>query len=68
MTISNAREARELAKSSDHHRLKETLELIEYWASNGLYGGTVENIPDQLANNLRSKGFTVNQETGSISW
>lgn len=68
--IQNAYEARQLAKASDDPKLEQTLQVIEMWASKGLYCGTLGLYPlsEKLVNNLKSRGFSVNQETGYISW
>lgn len=69
MTIANAYEARQLAKNYDDPKLEITLEIIEMWASNGKYSGTLgDYMSDKLVNNLRAKGFSVNQETSYIAW
>ena len=68
--IQNAHQARELSKASDDPKLEQTLEVIEHWASKGLFCGTLGlyPMPDKLVNNLRARGFSVNQGTGYISW
>lgn len=69
MTITNAYEARQLAKNSDDPKLGITLEIIEMWASKGKYSGTLgDYMSDRLVNNLRARQFSVNQETSYISW
>lgn len=71
MTIANAYDARQLAKNSDDPKLKleRTLSVIEQWASAGKYSGTLADpMSDKLVNNLKARGFTVNQETNYISW
>lgn len=69
MTITNAHQARELAKASDDPKLEITLEIIEMWASKGKYSGTLgDQMSDKLVNNLRARGFSVNQETSYIAW
>lgn len=68
--IQNAYEARQLARNSDDPKLEQTLQVIEHWASKGLYSGTLGLYPisEKLVNNLRGRGFSVNQETGYVSW
>lgn len=68
--IQNAHQARELARNSDDPKLEQTLEIIEMWASKGLYCGTLGLYPmsEKLVNNLRARGFAVNQEASYISW
>jgi len=68
MTIGNANEARQLANSSTHPKLQETLAAIEYWAGLGLYSMETDvPMPPTLINNLRSRGFSVYSDR-KITW
>ena len=67
--IQNAHQARELSKASDDPKLKQTLEVIEHWASQGKYVITLPyQMSEKLVNNLKVRGFSVNQETNYIAW
>lgn len=68
MTIANAYDARQLAKNYDDPKLERTLSVIEQWASAGKYSGTLADpMLDKLVNNLRARGFSVNQDVEYIT-
>lgn len=67
MTIANAHDARQVTERSEDPKLEQTLQIIEYWASTGLYSVTLpDQLSEKLKNNLRARGFGVHRDT--ISW
>lgn len=63
-----AQEARNLVALARHPRLNVILRAVEYWASQGKYSISVDEMPEQLISNLTERGYTVKDRGCTVSW